>query len=277
MYDNFPQNRIISCLWYDKTTFPTWQHWKDSSTQFTWSWLVIQPGVCLTQAKNELQPCSSSFWTNQWWLHLLEGNPSRNRLWNKVIHSGNDRRCCIMAVKHFPADPQHKLWTWFRLVSSAAGDLCLFTDSYSCIIFQKCRQTWTSVVSILQDPTSSDVSRVSPLSSWLIFRRNSNKGDNRRTKGSKRTSKVRHNNRIWLIEPKVCPAPDLSSCKDHSQYWLMSMASWNWFRSLLTESSCSVNIDMTPYWKSGLWCTSRLHIGSSFFHVISQCKRAISI
>ncbi|XP_072219553.1 erythroferrone [Leuresthes tenuis] len=39
------------------------------------------------------------------------------------------------------------------------------------------------------DPTSSDVSRVSPLSSWLIFRRNSNKGDNRRTKGSRRTSK----------------------------------------------------------------------------------------
>ncbi|XP_054870861.1 erythroferrone-like isoform X1 [Amphiprion ocellaris] len=39
------------------------------------------------------------------------------------------------------------------------------------------------------EPPSSDVSRVSPLSSWLIFRRNSNKGDNRRTKGSKRTSK----------------------------------------------------------------------------------------
>ncbi|KAM4551620.1 erythroferrone [Odontesthes bonariensis] len=39
------------------------------------------------------------------------------------------------------------------------------------------------------EPTSSDVSRVSPLSSWLIFRRNSNKGDNRRTKGSRRTSK----------------------------------------------------------------------------------------
>ncbi|XP_074484090.1 erythroferrone [Sebastes fasciatus] len=36
---------------------------------------------------------------------------------------------------------------------------------------------------------SSDLSRVSPLSSWLIFRRNSNKGDNRRTKGSRRTSK----------------------------------------------------------------------------------------
>ncbi|XP_054870054.1 erythroferrone-like isoform X1 [Amphiprion ocellaris] len=39
------------------------------------------------------------------------------------------------------------------------------------------------------EPPSSDVSRVSPLSSWLIFRRNSNKGDNRRSKGSKRTSK----------------------------------------------------------------------------------------
>ncbi|XP_074543976.1 erythroferrone [Halichoeres trimaculatus] len=39
------------------------------------------------------------------------------------------------------------------------------------------------------EPPSSDLSRVSPLSSWLIFRRNSNKGDNRRTKGTKRTSK----------------------------------------------------------------------------------------
>nr|XP_046265366.1 erythroferrone [Scatophagus argus] len=39
------------------------------------------------------------------------------------------------------------------------------------------------------EPLSSDLSRVSPLSSWLIFRRNSNKGDNRRTKGSKRASK----------------------------------------------------------------------------------------
>ncbi|XP_008303078.1 protein FAM132B [Stegastes partitus] len=39
------------------------------------------------------------------------------------------------------------------------------------------------------EPPSSDVSRVSPLSSWLIFRRNSNKGDNRRTKGSRRSSK----------------------------------------------------------------------------------------
>ncbi|XP_047446520.1 erythroferrone [Mugil cephalus] len=36
---------------------------------------------------------------------------------------------------------------------------------------------------------SSDVSPVSPLSSWLIFRRNSNKGDNRRSKGSRRSSK----------------------------------------------------------------------------------------
>ncbi|KAK5889671.1 hypothetical protein CesoFtcFv8_015654 [Champsocephalus esox] len=36
---------------------------------------------------------------------------------------------------------------------------------------------------------SSDLSRVSPLSSWLIFRRNSNKGDNRRSKASRRTSK----------------------------------------------------------------------------------------
>ncbi|XP_068582290.1 erythroferrone [Cebidichthys violaceus] len=39
------------------------------------------------------------------------------------------------------------------------------------------------------EPLSSDLSRVSPLSSWLIFRRNSNKGDNRRTKGTRRTSK----------------------------------------------------------------------------------------
>ncbi|KAM7399965.1 hypothetical protein PAMA_004586 [Pampus argenteus] len=38
-------------------------------------------------------------------------------------------------------------------------------------------------------PESSDLSRMSPLSSWLIFRRNSNKGENRRTKGSRRTSK----------------------------------------------------------------------------------------
>ncbi|XP_075878253.1 erythroferrone [Nelusetta ayraudi] len=36
---------------------------------------------------------------------------------------------------------------------------------------------------------SPDLSQVSPLSSWLIFRRNSNKGDNRRTKGSRKTSK----------------------------------------------------------------------------------------
>ncbi|XP_073347561.1 erythroferrone isoform X2 [Pagrus major] len=39
------------------------------------------------------------------------------------------------------------------------------------------------------EPLSSDLSRVTPLSSWLIFRRNSNKGDNRKTKGSRRTSK----------------------------------------------------------------------------------------
>ncbi|XP_034721697.1 erythroferrone-like [Etheostoma cragini] len=36
---------------------------------------------------------------------------------------------------------------------------------------------------------SSEVSRVSPFSSWMIFRRNSNKGDNRRTKGSRKISK----------------------------------------------------------------------------------------
>ncbi|XP_028283430.1 erythroferrone [Parambassis ranga] len=35
----------------------------------------------------------------------------------------------------------------------------------------------------------SDMSRVSPLRSWLIFRQNSNKADNRKTKGSRRTSK----------------------------------------------------------------------------------------
>ncbi|KAI4799814.1 hypothetical protein KUCAC02_016643, partial [Chaenocephalus aceratus] len=40
-----------------------------------------------------------------------------------------------------------------------------------------------------RDRESSDLSRVSPLSSWLIFRRNSNKGDNRRSKASRRTSK----------------------------------------------------------------------------------------
>ncbi|KAE8290430.1 Erythroferrone Complement C1q tumor necrosis factor-related protein 15 Myonectin Precursor [Larimichthys crocea] len=40
------------------------------------------------------------------------------------------------------------------------------------------------------EPLSSDLSRVSPLSSWLIFRRNSNKGDNRRTKGTSRTSRT---------------------------------------------------------------------------------------
>lgn len=36
---------------------------------------------------------------------------------------------------------------------------------------------------------SSERSRLSPLSSWLIFRKNSNKGDNRRGKGPKRASK----------------------------------------------------------------------------------------
>lgn len=41
----------------------------------------------------------------------------------------------------------------------------------------------------IQELTSSELARVSPLSSWLIFRRNSNKGDNRRTKGPRRTSK----------------------------------------------------------------------------------------
>ncbi|KAM7379877.1 hypothetical protein PAMP_005394 [Pampus punctatissimus] len=41
----------------------------------------------------------------------------------------------------------------------------------------------------IQESESSDLSRMSPLSSWLIFRRNSNKADNRRTKGSRRTSK----------------------------------------------------------------------------------------
>lgn len=52
------------------------------------------------------------------------------------------------------------------------------------------RSTWNFAV-FLQEAPSSNLSRVSPLSSWLIFRRNSNKGDNRRTKGSRRTSKVR--------------------------------------------------------------------------------------
>lgn len=47
------------------------------------------------------------------------------------------------------------------------------------------------LVCVVQEPLSSDLSRVTPLSSWLIFRRNSNKGDNRKTKGSRRTSKVR--------------------------------------------------------------------------------------
>ncbi|XP_068427550.1 erythroferrone [Clinocottus analis] len=36
---------------------------------------------------------------------------------------------------------------------------------------------------------SSGRSRVSPLSSWIVFRRNSNKGDNRRTRGPRRPSK----------------------------------------------------------------------------------------
>ncbi|XP_030259009.1 erythroferrone isoform X2 [Sparus aurata] len=48
-----------------------------------------------------------------------------------------------------------------------------------------------SVSTEILEPPSSDLSRVTPLSSWLIFRRNSNKGDNRKTKGSRRTSKVR--------------------------------------------------------------------------------------
>ncbi|XP_035988892.1 erythroferrone isoform X1 [Fundulus heteroclitus] len=39
------------------------------------------------------------------------------------------------------------------------------------------------------EPASSNGSRVSPRSSWLLFRRNSNKGENRRTKASRRTSK----------------------------------------------------------------------------------------
>ncbi|KAL3989190.1 hypothetical protein ACER0C_013508 [Sarotherodon galilaeus] len=41
----------------------------------------------------------------------------------------------------------------------------------------------------LQELTSSEPGRVSPHSSWLIFRRNSNRGDNRRSKGPRRTSK----------------------------------------------------------------------------------------
>ncbi|XP_026218573.1 erythroferrone [Anabas testudineus] len=39
------------------------------------------------------------------------------------------------------------------------------------------------------EPGLSEPSRMTPHNSWLIFRRNSNKGDNRRTKGSRRTSK----------------------------------------------------------------------------------------
>ncbi|XP_029971621.1 erythroferrone [Salarias fasciatus] len=46
-----------------------------------------------------------------------------------------------------------------------------------------------SISTEILDPPSSDLSRVSPLSSWLIFRRNSNKGDNRRSKGTRRSSK----------------------------------------------------------------------------------------
>ncbi|XP_060890285.1 erythroferrone isoform X2 [Labrus mixtus] len=40
-----------------------------------------------------------------------------------------------------------------------------------------------------EEPPSSDLSRVSPLSSWIIFRRNSNKGDNQRGKVRRRMSK----------------------------------------------------------------------------------------
>uniref|UniRef100_A0A8C7X802 Adipolin n=1 Tax=Oryzias sinensis TaxID=183150 RepID=A0A8C7X802_9TELE len=39
------------------------------------------------------------------------------------------------------------------------------------------------------ETSSSEVSRLSPLNSWLLFRKNSNKGENRRTKGPKRASK----------------------------------------------------------------------------------------
>ncbi|CAJ1073160.1 erythroferrone isoform X2 [Xyrichtys novacula] len=39
------------------------------------------------------------------------------------------------------------------------------------------------------EPPSSDMSQLSPFNSWLIFRRNSNKGDNRKTKTSRRISK----------------------------------------------------------------------------------------
>lgn len=41
----------------------------------------------------------------------------------------------------------------------------------------------------VEDEILEPVSRVSPLSSWLLFRKNSNKGDNRRSKGPRRTSK----------------------------------------------------------------------------------------
>ncbi|XP_034039644.1 erythroferrone [Thalassophryne amazonica] len=39
------------------------------------------------------------------------------------------------------------------------------------------------------EPSSSEASRLSPLDSWLVFIRNSNKGDNRKTKASRKTSK----------------------------------------------------------------------------------------
>ncbi|XP_056149384.1 erythroferrone [Lampris incognitus] len=41
----------------------------------------------------------------------------------------------------------------------------------------------------MPETVSSELPRVSPQSSWFIFRRNSNKGDNRRSKSSKRGSK----------------------------------------------------------------------------------------
>ncbi|KAM3865633.1 erythroferrone [Diretmus argenteus] len=41
----------------------------------------------------------------------------------------------------------------------------------------------------IPETVSPELSRVSPQSSWLVFRRNSNKGENRRTKPSRRTSK----------------------------------------------------------------------------------------
>ncbi|XP_040028385.1 adipolin [Gasterosteus aculeatus] len=42
---------------------------------------------------------------------------------------------------------------------------------------------------VLEEEILEPLASVSPLSSWLIFRRNSNKGDNRRSKGTRRTSK----------------------------------------------------------------------------------------